>query len=166
MVKGQAAVSIVLRAFLLFALYILQSLVFPHFRILGAAPMLLPLAVVGVSMFEGASRRGGFALCAGILCDISFNQPTIMFTVILTVIGIIVGFLAETVLAHGFLSFLALCAAVLVVLVSVQMSPLFFFSNTARRVLLEAAGLQILYSLVFVPILYFPVRGLGKIMSA
>lgn len=151
-------------AFLL-ALYILQALIFPHFRIFGAAPMLLPLGAMGVALFEGAARGGSFALCAGILCDVSMNQPTIMFTVVLTFIGVATGLLAETVLSRGFPSFAVLCAAALVILALFQMGRLLFFSATPRILLLKTAGIQVLYSLIFVLPLYFPVRGLGKFTS-
>lgn len=166
MTKGQATAAVVLHAVYLLTVYILQSLVLPHFRVINSVPLLLPLAAVGIALFEGGTKGGVFALFAGILCDLSFNQPTIMFTVILTVIGILVGFLAETVVARGFPAYVALCAAALIIVTFVQMASLLFFAGAAQTVLLKTAAIQIVYSLVFTLPLYFISRALGKSAQA
>jgi hypothetical protein len=67
-------------------------MVFTYIPIDGIIPVLLPTAVVGIATFEGSSRGGGYGLLAGMLCDVSFNQPVIVMTVVLTLVGLSSGF--------------------------------------------------------------------------
>ena len=77
-------IPFVLIAHILFivTIYIFQSMVFTYIPIDGIVPILLPIAVVGIATFEGASQAGGYGLLAGMLCDVSFNQPVIIMTVV------------------------------------------------------------------------------------
>ena len=98
---------------------------------------------------------------AGILCDVSFNEPVGIFTVLLTVTGLIVGTLADTVLTRGFASFFTCCLAVLVISALVQLFPLWIFVRLPLLPLLETAMRQTVYSLLFALPLWFFVRALG-----
>jgi hypothetical protein len=144
------------------AVYIFQALIFTYIPMGGVVPVLLPIAVVGIATFEGSSRGGGYGLLAGMLCDISFNQPVIVMTVTLTAVGIVVGVLSETVMARGFPTYFLGCVGALVLTSFVAFFGLLFFNNVELTALLRTAAMQIVYSMIFTIPIYFIVRALGR----
>ncbi len=165
---SKVKIPVVLIAHIIFIsiIYVLQAMVFTYFPINGIFPVLLPIAVVGIATFEGSSRGGGYGLVAGMLCDVSFNQPVIVMTVVLTVVGILVGVLSETIMARGFPTYFLCCAATLVLTSFVSIFPLVFFENVEFSALLRTGILQALYSIIFTLPIYPIVRSLGRRVSA
>ena len=154
-------VSIVFHALLLVVVYVLQGMVFPYVRFFGLVPLLLPIVSTGAAVYQGRIAGGIIGLFAGILCDISFIQPVGVFTVVLTIAGVFVGYLADTVMARGFATYIISCAVVLSISAFAQIFPLMFFANVASTPLLTLGLRQTIYSLLYaVPIWVF-VRGLG-----
>jgi len=152
---------LLLHALLLTTVYVFQGMIFPYLRLFGLAPLLLPIVCTGVAVCQGRVAGGVSGLFAGIFCDISLGNPTGLFTVVLTISGIAVGMLTDTVLTRKFGSFFLCSAAVLILSAFVQMFPLFFFQGVPIRLLLVTAAQQTVYSLVFTFPLWFFVRSLG-----
>jgi len=155
-------VSILLHALLLLVVYVFQGMIFPYMRLGRLVPLLLPIAATGVAVYEGRYAGGVTGLFAGILCDISFNDPVGVFTVLLTMTGLLVGALADAVITRGFVTYYLSCAVVLMLSAFVQMFPLLFFENVPPGPLLETAFRQTVYSLVMAFPIWFFVRALGK----
>jgi len=164
MKKKALIISILLHALLLTTVYVFQGVIFPYMRLGGLVPLILPVAATGIALYEGRYIGGIYGLVAGILCDISFNQPAGVFTVILTLTGLIVGTLADTVILRGFVTYYISCAAVLIICAFVQMFPLIVFPtyNIPIHVLLPTAIRQTVYSLILAFPIWFFVRALGK----
>ena len=162
MKKKKYGLPILYHALLLLTVYLLQGLLLPYLRVFGLVPVLLPIVSTGTAIFEGRVRGGIFGLFTGIFCDLSYNQPTIVFTVLLTLTGIAVGFMADTVLSRGFPTFFVTCAGVLLLVSFVQMFALLFFEGVPPEQLLLVAIYQTLYSLVFTIPIYFIVRPFGR----
>ena len=160
-IRPRTLITVLLHALLLITLYFFQAAVFPYLPLFGVKPLILPVAVVGVALLEGVVSGGMFGLFAGILCDVSLNQPAIECTVILTVVGLAVGILSETVLAHGFPSYVFAAACSLFALALCQMFGLFVYSGVSFLPLLTTALRQTLYSLFFTLPLYYLVRLVG-----
>lgn len=148
----------------LLVLYILQSMVFTHITLWGVKPLLLPLAVAGVALFDGAFAGGIFGIFAGVLCDMSFNQPTIAFTLVLTFLGIGIGFIADTLLVRGFPSYLLISFFTLLVCSLIQMFPLMFFYGVPFGPLFYTATRQVIYSLIFTIPMYYLTRFVSRVM--
>jgi len=146
---------------LLLLVYILQGMIFPHLRFSITIPLLLPLVSTGTAVYQGRDAGGLVGLFAGIFCDISFNQPVGLFTVLLTIGGIFIGVLADTVMARGFATFMICCTIVLAVSAFAQMFPLLLFEGVPPAPLLMLALRQTLYSLLFAVPIWFFVRALG-----
>jgi len=155
-------ISILLHALLLMIVYVFQSMIFPYMRLNGLVPLLLPIVSTGVAVYEGRDTGGVFGLFAGILCDVSFNEPSGVFTVYLTLTGLAVGALADAVMTRGLATYFISCVAVLTVATLVQMFPLLFFDGVPFPHLLTTAIEQTVYSLVFTIPIWFFVRALGK----
>jgi len=162
--KKTLIISILLHTLLLTVVYVFQGVIFPFMRLGGLVPLILPVAATGIALYEGRYIGGITGLFAGVLCDISFNQPTGVFTVLLTLTGLIVGALADTVILRGFVTYYISCAAVLIVSAFVQMFPLIVFPtyDVSIYVLMPTAIQQTIYSLILAFPIWFFVRALGK----
>jgi len=163
MKKKAIIISILLHVALLIMVYVFQAAVFPFIRFGGFIPILLPVAVTGIALYEGRYVGGLSGLFAGILCDISFNQPVGTFTVFLTVVGLGVGTLSDTVVLSGFVNFYIGSALVLIVSAFIQMFPILAMPNTVPMADLMATAIgQTVYSLIFAFPIWFFVRALGR----
>ena len=164
MKKKVLIISILLHMLLLIGVYVFQGMIFTFMRLNGLVPLLLPLASTGVALYEGRDAGGITGLFAGLLCDISFNQPAGVFTVLLTITGLIVGTLADTVVLSGFVTYYICCAAVLIISAFVQMFPLMLLPDYGISIqsLVPVAIQQTVYSLILALPIWFFVRALGK----
>ena len=152
----------VLYALFLLLVLIVQDMVLSHVTILGVRPMILPVAVTAVALFEGGVWGGVFGLCAGLLTDMNFSETTVLFTVVLTVIGFLTGAMAQFVLNRRFFSYLFVSLAALLLTALCQMFRLLVFQGADPIRLLLTAGLQTLWSLPFCIPVYFPCRALAR----
>ena len=133
-------------------------------RIAGLVPLLLPIACTGIALYEGRYYGGITGIFAGILCDVSFNQPAGVFTVFLTLTGLIVGTIADTVVLRGFVTYYISCAIVLALSSVIGMIPLIIspLQNVSMQAILTTATQQTIYSLILAFPIWFFVRALSK----
>jgi len=164
MIKKRALlISILLHSLLLMVVYIFQGVIFPFMRLGGLVPLLLPIACTGIALYEGRDVGGIAGLFAGILCDVSFNQPVGVFTVFLTLTGLIVGALADTVILRGFVTYYLSCAIVLIISAFIQMFPLITGEYSIPiQLMIGTAIQQTIYSLVLALPIWFFIRALGR----
>ena len=154
--KNKRILNILLYVPLLLLVYILQAMVFSRLPVHGAKPLVIPLAVVGIALFGGYIRGGVFGLIAGVLCDVSLNQPAIQFTLLLTAVGLLVGFASDMFLARGFPTFLLCSILTLALSAFAQSFNLLFYYGSDLFSCLETFLVQSVYSLVFaLPVYYF-----------
>ena len=160
MPKRRIVFLFIYHALFLLAIYVVQSFVLPYVRALPSIPLILPLAAVGVAMFEGGGRGAVAGLLAGALCDLSMNQPMAQFTVLMTFICLVICVLSAQVLAQGFLAYLTLCVGTLAACAFMQMFTLMFFDGVTPQLLLREALRQGVVSLPFTVPIYFASRAL------
>jgi cell shape-determining protein MreD len=156
-------VTIILYAALLIVVYIFQSMIFPFMRIAGLVPLILPIVSTGIAVSRGRMAGGVSGLFAGMLTDLSFNQPLALFTVILTLAGVGVGAMADTVIAKRFGTYFLSCVAVLAFCAIVQLSPLLIFGAAPILTLFNTALWEIVYSLVFTIPIWLAIRRIVSI---
>jgi rod shape-determining protein MreD len=156
--RKRTIVKVLRYALFLLVLYILQGLIFSHFKIFGSVPMLFPMAVAGVALFAGSITGGTFGLFAGILCDISLNQPAVIFTVTFAVLGLLIGSLSESVITRSLVSYCILSVLCLALTAFFQMFSLLFFAGQSPSLLVRTAVIQTLVSLIFLFPIYFCLR--------
>lgn len=145
-------------ALVLLIFHLLQITLLARFHPWGAMPLPLPLLAIAAGLGGGGLWGGCFGLAAGIVCDSSLGEASLLFTVLLTVIGFFSGFLGEFVLARGFPSFLLLSLMGLLLCTGLQM--LFFSMQipTPWSLLLITGGKQLLLTLPFLIPAYWAVR--------
>ena len=71
-------------------------------EILGEKPTLVILVVLMIALFEGESAGLIFGLLAGILLDSTINTQLSYLTVLIAIIGYIVGFISRNVISVNF----------------------------------------------------------------
>jgi len=164
MKKQELIITILLHALFIISVYVFQGVIFPHMRLAGLVPLLLPTACTGVALYEGRYYGGITGLFAGILCDVSFHQPAGVFTVFLTLTGLIIGTISDTVVLRGFVTYYISCAIVLTLSAVIGMIPLLInpFINIPMQALITTAVQQSIYSLVLAFPIWFFVRALSK----
>ena len=158
----QIILRILLHGAVLAVLYVLQGMVFSRLRIFGIAPLILPLAVIGVGLFEGPTWGGGLGLAAGVLSDTALFGAPVLFTILLTAIGMGVGLGSDYLLSRGFPSFFLCSVAGLFVIAFFQMFGLLVYLGESPLALLRVAILQTTYSLLFLLPIYYLTRYLGR----
>lgn len=143
----------------LFFFLALELLVFNRFRVWGVMPVLLPLVVTAVAIFEGAANGARFGLAAGILYDAALSDTTRgRYIVLLTVGGLLAGLVAEFVLSRNLLSCLACSAGMLLWLDLFRVAIRLFFRHIPLLPMLRLAAREAAYSLFFVIPVYLVVR--------
>jgi len=160
--KKELIILILLHALLLISVYVLQGVILPFIRIGGLVPLLMPIVATGIALYEGRYIGGISGLFAGILCDVSFNHPVGVFTVFLTITGLFVGTLADTVILRGFVIYYLSCAIVLIISAFIQMFPFWVLQNVPLQVLIGTAIPQTIYSLILAFPIWFFVQALGR----
>ena len=151
-------VSLVLHGLLLMVVYVMQSMVFPYLKFNGLVPLLLPIVSTGIAIYQGCITGGVVGIFAGIFCDISFNEPVGVFTVFLTMTGLLVGYLADTVIARGGATYFIFCAIVLAAAAFVQVFPFLVLEDVPSAPLVYLAIRQTVYSLAYALPIWFFVR--------
>ena len=159
--KKIASLLLILKhALLLLVLYILQAMVFPWFGT-AVQPMLLCAAAAGVAHSEGSFPGSLFGLFAGILTDSALGRPVMTFTLLFTVLGLLIGYLSENWLSANLPGYLASCALSCLICIAIQAVPVLLRHGSAA-VLILTAILQLVISIAASLILYPLIRRLAK----
>ena len=160
-IRRETVLNIVYNGIFLLVLYLLQAGIFPQFM-QGAVPLVLVVAAAGLSHFTDSGRGALLGLFCGILCDVSLGKPTIIYTITLTIIGMLLGYLGETIFSRRFPSYLICCLGALIIVSVVQMFPLMFFDKIAIGMLMKTAILQIVTSVVCAVVLYPLIKWISR----
>ena len=145
-------------ALVLLVFHLLQATLLARLRPWGAVPLPLPLLAVAAGLWGGGFWGGCFGLAVGIVCDSSMGETSLLFIVLLTVLGFFSGFLGEFVLARGFPSFLLLSLASLVLCTGLQMLLFSMQIPAPWRELLISGLKQLVLTLPFIIPAYWAVR--------
>lgn len=159
--KHETVLNIVYHGIFLLILYFLQATVFPWIGH-DAIPLLLVIAAAGLSHFTDSGRGAVIGLFCGILCDISLGKPTIVYTIFLSILGLLMGYLGETVLSRRFPSYMLCCFISLAIASFIQMFDLLFFAGASYLHLLWTAILQTIVSLICAVPMYPVVKKLSR----
>ena len=150
---GGTRFHIVLRSvgyvILLFVFFLLQDSIFSSLPIWGVRPLILPVCCTAIALSEGMERGGAFGVLAGVLCDIAIGNPPMGFTILLTLVGLGVGWLGDSLMGRNFLTLVVLSTAVLLICAFFQTFRLFAFQHVPLGALTRTTLLQTAYSLFF-----------------
>lgn len=136
---------------------LLQQQVCARLRLFGAAPVLLPLAVMALASLEGATGGGGFGIGVGVLA-MYLDGSSAWAVLLLCLCGVATGLLAQYALSRSFFGYLLCC------LVATGLREGWFVLTRWRigtaplPVLLRVAGPELLYTMLLSPLIYLLFR--------
>lgn len=133
----------------LLPVWFLEQFVLNRFPILGAVPMLLPLAAIATAVLEGSAAGAGYGLAVGVLWDACALHSGGVIILGLTVLSMAAGIAAQYVLSQGFAGCL-ICSAATLVIIDAARVLVGLARGEEALALLRMAGVEIVWSLVFV----------------
>ena len=142
---------------------LVQNLILSNIRVFSVCPMIIPIIVVAVGFFETGVWGGVFGLVIGLVCDMTFNEAAVMFTVLFPIIGFLSGALAMFFMSRTITPFFFVSAAALLLTTICQMFRIFAFSGTNIVFVLIGGALQIVLSLPFIYALFYPCRKVSRL---
>lgn len=143
-------------------LNLMQNTVFANITPFGVYAMFIPTYLVAVGMFQGGVWGGFIGLLAGFLCDKSFSENTVLFTIVFPAIGFFSGMLAQFFINQKYFSYIFTSLGALILVTATQIARPWIFSGAQIADLALTGLFQILWSMPFAAILYFPVRKLAR----
>ncbi len=149
-----------IHALLLILLFALQNFLGSYLAPWGVKAMFIPAAVVCVALFEGGVWGAMFGLAAGLMADMSFAENSVLFTLLFPAFGYAAGVLGKFTMRRAFITAFVLSAAALILSALGQMFPFLFRSSSVWAVL-KTGLLQVLWSLPFAVLIYFPCRSIA-----
>ena len=146
--------------YLLFMIFVqfLQDTVFARLALFGVRMLFVPAAVCAVGVHEGGFRGGLYGLAAGIVCDMTFTENTVLFTILFPLVGFVAGLAADFLMNRSFPAYLATAAAFTAGVGLVQMLSVLVVQPGALFHCLFVVIVQTLWSMPMAALLYFPVE--------
>lgn len=144
-------------------LYVLQAAVLPRAPIFGVKAHVLPLAVAAAGVCGGFVTGGTAGLFAGMLTDLSYNEPTIYFTIIFCLAGLLCGYLCDTVLIRGLPAYFAVSVMTLLISGAAELARAFVTGGAAVIALSGIVLIEALFSLAFALPVYLVTRSIERI---
>ena len=141
-------------ALALLPVWLLDAYVLSRWTFFGVSAVLLPVAVVALSTLEGISGGMGFGLAVGLLWATAYPGAHGHRVLLLTLAGLGAGALAQYVLSQNFPGCLVASAAVLTLLEGGHAFAVSVSTGAPAFALLRAAGLQLVWSLCWTPLVY------------
>lgn len=133
-----------------------ERLILNRFPVFGVIPVLLPLALVACTVFEGPKAGAGFGIAVGVL--MAAGVGGYWRVILCSAAGLAVGLLIRYVLRHDFVGHL-LCCFLLLLLRMVWCVGVRMIQGTAEFTVLFRVGIsELLWSMVFAVPIYLLFR--------
>ena len=143
-----------LRSILLLALYLAltllaQNTLFARLRIWGVHVCILPALMMAVCMFRGPIPAGVFGIFAGVFAEMAYPESTVLFLLLLPLLGYFGGILAEHLMNRSLPAFLCMCFAAMLLTAFAQLLRVWVLHGGAVGPLLLTGLKQSIVSLPF-----------------
>lgn len=138
----------------LLGVWLLDAYVLSRFPVFGVTPILLPVAAAAVGVLEGVAGGAGFGLATGLLWATAYPGSVGSRVLLLAVIGMLTGALAQYALSQTLMGCLLCSAATLAVMESISIAKELFFLRTTLWSALCSALPQLLWTLCWTPVVY------------
>ncbi|MEM5779783.1 MAG: rod shape-determining protein MreD [Lawsonibacter sp.] len=157
----------IIRKWLVYALgllpvWLLDAYVLPRCLLWGIAPMLLPSAVVSVSVLEGAYAGTGFGLGVGLLWELAYPGGFGGMVIAMALAGTVTGGAAQYALSQSLPGCLLCTAGVLTVLDGLRIARGLITETAGLPALLQVAVPECLLSLAWTPLVYLLFRTIHR----
>jgi hypothetical protein len=146
----------------LLLLLLLETVLLTRFPVAGVCPMLFPLAVVAVGLFESPLAGAVFGVATGLLHGAFCYENGSFLFFGLALAGFLTAMLSGRVLKRGFLSYLLCSLGGMVLLDGGRILFLLLEGERAVGAMLRVAALEIAYSLLFTVPVYLLIRAVFR----
>lgn len=147
----------------LLMLFIIQAAILPRAPIFGVKAQLLPLVVASAGVCAGVVTGGVVGLFAGMLMDISFNEPTIVYTLVFCFLGLFIGYLCDTLLMKRFPTYILMSILALAVSGVTELLKALIALGSGIAPMLWVALFEALFSFIFAIPVYLITRSIERI---
>ena len=144
----------------------MQDTVLARFALFGVKTLFVPAAVCAVGFHEGGFRGGLYGLLAGFLCDMTYAENTVLFTILFPVLGFGSGMAADFMLNRSYIAYLFTAAVCILVAGLGQMLRVVVLQPGALLYALIVVLGQTLVSVPFAAALYYPVEQIASRFEA
>lgn len=138
----------------LLGVWLLDAYVLSRFPVFSVTPILLPVAATAVGVLEGVYGGAGFGLATGLLWATAYPGSEGTRVLLLTVIGMLTGALAQYALSQTLAGCLLCSAATLAVIETMYVAEELFFLRATLWSALRSALPQLIWTLCWVPVVY------------
>ena len=145
-----------LSALAFLAVVCLENLVFARLPVMGVIPVMAPMAVVMVGVFEGPSAGAIFGVAAGVFCDSLYLTGGSM-TLACTLMGLGSGLVSQYAFSASLIG-CCICSAVSLVALDGVRVLFYLLRGEALEGLLRIAVPEVIYSLVLTLPIYLIIR--------
>lgn len=145
----------------MFAVLLFQDALLGDVELFGVRMMFLPAAVVAVGLFEDGVWGGVFGLVLGLIFDRCCGT-TVLFTLLLPVIGFFSGMLSRWFVNKRFFAYMCVCLAALALTALCQGFRLWAILGQSGLTIIETVLIQTLWSLPMAAPWYFPSRAISR----
>lgn len=132
----------------------LDAYILTRFPVFGVTPLLLPVAVTAVGVLEGVAGGAGFGFGVGLLWATAYAGSAGERVILLTLVGMLAGALAQSALARTLLGCVVCSACALAAIELLALVRELFFLRSDLWPMLRVAIPQLLWSLVWTPLIY------------
>lgn len=147
----------------LLMLFFIQAAILPRVPIFGVKAQLLPLVVAAAGVCGGVISGGVVGLFAGMLMDISFNEPTIVYTLVFCFLGLFIGYLCDTILIKRFPTYLLMSVLALAVSGITELIKAIFALGAGVVPMLWISLFEGIFSFIFALPVYLITRSIERI---
>jgi cell shape-determining protein MreD len=147
---------------ILFLTLLVQELLLSRIRFFGIRALVVPLLPVMLSLLQGPWWGMIFGLLAGVLTDAMFAETTVLFTIMLPLVGFLTAAAERFLISRRLVAVVAASVAALLLTALAQALRVLVLFDGEALPLLRVAALQILWSVPFIFVLYFPCKALAE----
>lgn len=144
----------------------MQDTVLARFAVFGVKTLFVPAAITAVGFHEGGFRGGLYGLLAGYLCDMTYAENTVLFTLLFPALGFASGLAADFMMNRSYVAYLFAAAVCLLVTGGAQMIRVLVIQPGAVLYCLIVVVGQMLLSMPIAALLYFPAEQISNRFEA
>lgn len=138
--------------------WVLEAYLLSALPLFGIKPMLLPLCAAAVAVLEGASGGTGFGLAVGVLFDATHPGVPGVSILLMALLGLGLGLLAQYVLRQDLVGCLICSALALASIDALRIFRRLLLNSAPLDGMLVLAGKELGWSMCFAPLVYLVFR--------
>ncbi len=144
----------------------LQDTVLARLAVFGVKTLFIPAAITAVGFHEGGFRGGLYGLLSGILCDMTYAENTVLFTLLFPLLGFGSGLAADFALNRSYVAYMFTAFICLLLTGCAQMLRVLVLQPAALFHCLFVVAAQAVVSMPVAALLYFPAEQISSRFEA